>query len=55
MPRNVIIYTSEIDDASTSLEFEGIWGTPTKKFINIGSLCLPSFKSFHSIYEKIMK
>ena len=28
MPRNVIMYPYEIGDATTSLEFEGIWHTP---------------------------
>ena len=55
MPRNTIIYTYEIDDASTSLELEEIRRTPTKNFVHIRSLCLPSFKSFYLIYEKKMK
>ena len=55
MARNVIMYPYEIGDATTSLEFEGIWRTATKKFVHILSLCLPSFKSFLIIYEKKMK
>jgi len=55
MSRNVIMCTYEIGDTTTSLEFEGIWRTPTKNFVHMRSLCLPSFKSFHLIYEKKMK
>ena len=45
----------EIGNASTSLEFEGIWRTPTKKFVHICILGLPSFKSFRLMCEKKMK
>ena len=49
------MYSSEIGDASTWLEFESTWRTPTKKFVSICSLSLPSFTSSRIIHEKIAK
>ena len=55
MSGNVMMYPSEIGDASTWLKFKGTQRTPTITFVSIHSLCLPSFTSSQIIYEKKME
>ena len=52
---NVIMQSHKKCDTTASLVFEGIWCTPTKMFVQVRILWLPSFEPFWNTFDSNFK